>query len=401
MHPVAKELIDRPTHIKNPEDGHLQPLASEKGLVSAVNKMIPASFGKYVDIASFGLELGGVIREYVDPAKKKTARCPKMLLYVDGGKSGKNKNCWKAACPRLWPISEESWLLNVCPTKRAVMKKHECWVLEYSVTSPLSNVIERIAERQLTGTNPPKEIACEIANDLHLVAWNVDTDEEKPEEQCIINIPQSSWFVRHFDPSTAVRDRKRKQHAPGDDTVREREAGKNGAERDAYNVQWKDFALDALVPERVVMPSIQDVNTYYVPTTRSWLAAVPLSWRPARRGTGEVVDRLKTFGRTAKCTADEMKKKHPKPTAKEIGIARRLIVQDVCDLLEIEYGQVSKEENAAADAEIEAFLFARYTNLTKEQMQELHEEQLDLGDDTDELGDPSEWSDGDWVGADA
>lgn len=163
-----------------------------------------------------------------------------------------------------------------------------------------------------------------------------------------LQVPHSSWKTVKVKPADVVVEPRK----GFDETLHERTAHENPGGRQVFEVSWKDFNIEVLVPERREA-AIRDCYIYFVPSISSWICRVPLSWRQKRRGKGATVAKQKNFGRTA------LHQGSSAPTTMAIAKARQLVISDVCKLLQILPPQTTCDEEKAAAAEMTRFLEAR------------------------------------------
>lgn len=250
------------------------------------------------------------------------------------------------ACLRV-EIAETSCLTE---TQRAEPNREkQLFTVNWERQCSLSAVVEHAAER--AGVELDDVVELEIHNDMEVVDCRPN--------YCLLRVPLDGWKKMTAVPSSVITPYNRGRGTRDAATAPQIPRGPqpSASSRASYEMSWRHFNLDMLVPERKCL-ELQDVSIYYSPSIRSWQAQVPLSYRPKLRGEGNTVDKRKNFGRTAKETAG-LNKKLGYTTLGRIAEARRTIMKDVCGVLSVPVVPVSEKEEACAALEMQMFLLGR------------------------------------------
>eukprot|EP00392_Amoebophrya_sp_AT5.2_P017528 g17901.t1 len=315
-HEDAAAFIDRPTRMPQGKS-HLEDVSCPLEILRDV-----LSEGDYVDVRQIGPELGSLVRPH--RSKKRTPLLPYMALFPSPGRpDSKCKNLCKHGL---------AFGRDADPT--------EYFKIDWGQHKPLSSVIEFAAVD--AGRLFSQNVDLDIAPNFTILKY------DDRGHALFLQVSHSSWKTVKVKPADVVVE-VRKGFS---EDVHERTAHENPGGRQVFEVSWKDFNIEVLVPERREA-AIRDCYMYFVPSISSWICRVPLSWRQKRRGKGATVAKQKNFGRTA------LRQGSSAPTTIAIAKARQLVISDVCKLLQILPPQTTCDEEKAAAAEMTSFLEAR------------------------------------------
>eukprot|EP00392_Amoebophrya_sp_AT5.2_P008960 g8988.t1 len=360
--PATRGFIEGPKRLSK-GSSHL-PL--DDSAASSSEKAVElVNFGDYVDLDAMELVVGGLImprdplRQHGDVAPAQPGKknqfvfvCPHILLYIKPrgpGKKTTKKELAAVSCPRLRPASRD---LLSAEQRAAPLSRLEYYQIEWENQTPLSDLIKTAAERQQQSLEKPVtfSVGCEIKV----------VDFAPKSGGMIIHAPLDNWKDIEVVPKKVIAQRKRKMHDEGDLHVEERpgseEAARSG--RIVYSANYRDYNMDRMIPERQLLLEMRDIYMYFVPQARTWSAVVPKSWRPKLRGTGLTADEKKRCGRTAEKVIGS--ESIFETTLSEIAAARRLVVSDICTVLNLgPPPEVEEKKEILAAAEMRMFLVAR------------------------------------------